>query len=393
MRQFTFCANRPAENYHKVDIWLMVSIFLLWGLGIFTLFVCSQNYAERVFNDSLHFIKRQLISSAIGFVLFIIFLTVDMKHVKKLIPFIVFSALILCIMTFFFEERNGAKRWIQLPGKLSFQPSEFAKFAIVLFLANFFDKQERLENPEEKNVFPCVFLFVLFLAIIFAQKDFSTGLFIACIGILLFIVTGAKITWLIPFFVLAIPTACLLVLLEDYRIQRVIGWIRPDEFSSSINYQSIAARRAISAGGIWGNGIGTGLSMINNIPEIQADYIFAGWAESMGYIGVIMYLVLLIFFAVRGYKTALSCKNRFVAYGTFGCVSVIFLQSLLNIMVVCGILPSTGIPLPFFSLGGSSIIITLGMCGFILNASRCEEINEKSSDDIDDISMNSLSYL
>ena len=131
--------------------------------------------------------------------------------------------------------------------------------------------------------------------------------------------------------------------------------------------------RAISAGGFWGNGIGTGLVRINSIPEIQADYIFAGWTEAMGLFGVIVYLFLLGFFSYRGYRTAMLCPKRFDAYTAFGCVTIILLQSLINCAVVCGLFPTTGIPLPFFSLGGSSIIVTLAMSGILLNASRCEE--------------------
>lgn len=392
MNQVTFNAHRPYENYHKVDMWLMVSMLLLWGLGMFTLFVCSQNHAERLLSDSLYFFKRQLISSAIGFVLFFSFLFIDMRIIKKFISIIVITTLILCLMTFFFDEKNGARRWIQLPGRFSFQPSELAKFAVVLFLANYFDKQEKLTDPEEKNVFPCVAIFMLFVVVIVLQKDFSTAMFLALIGILLFLVSGAKVAWLIPFLILAIPVGFLLVALEPYRLQRIIGWIKPDQFSATINYQSLAAKRAISAGGLWGDGIGVSLTRINNIPEVQADYIFAGWAEAMGFMGVLLYFALLIFFAYRGYRTAFNCRDRFTAYSSFGCVSIIFLQSLLNVMVVCGILPSTGIPLPFFSLGGSSIIVTLAMCGFILNASRCEEISEKKQK-IDDINVEVFSYL
>ena len=183
-----------------------------------------------------------------------------------------------------------------------------------------------------------------------------------------------------------------MITLNPYRLQRLIGWISPDEFSSTINYQSLNAKRAISAGGVWGSGIGSGLSKINSIPEVQADYIFAGWAEAMGYLGVAGYFILLVFFAYRGYKTALQNPDRFSALACFGCVSVIVLQSLLNTMVVCGLLPTTGINLPFFSLGGSSIIVTLAMCGFILNVSRGEEISEKVSES-DEINIESLSYL
>lgn len=395
MNQFTFYANKPSQNYNKVDIWLLGSILLLWGLGIFTLYVCSQNFAVRAFGNPLYFVRRQLLCSAVGFVLFAGFMFTDMKYIRKLVSVIVIASLVLCLLTFvpgISIIKNGARRWIRLPGNFTFQPSEVVKFSIVIFLANYFDKQDKVLNEDDKTVFPCVLTLIVFAGIVFAQKDFSTGVFITLIGILLFFVSGAKLVWIFPFALIAIPAAFLMITLNPYRLQRLIGWISPDEFSSSINYQSLNAKRAISAGGVWGNGIGTGLSKINSIPEVQADYIFAGWAESMGYIGVVLYFVLLVFFAYRGYKAAFNNPDKFSALSTFGCVSVIVLQSVVNTMVVCGLLPSTGINLPFFSLGGSSIIMTLAMCGFIVNASRCEKIDEKNLES-DEINIESLSYL
>ncbi len=395
MNQFTFYANKPSENYNKVDIWLLGSILLLWGLGIFTLYVCSQNFAIRVFGNPLYFVKRQLLCSAVGFVLFAGFMITDMKYIRKFVSVIVIASFVLCLLTFvpgISIIKNGARRWIRMPGNFTFQPSELVKFSLVLFLANYFDKQDMLLNPEDKTVFPCVIALVVFSGVVFAQKDFSTGVFITIIGILLFFVSGAKLVWILPFALIAIPAAFLMITLNPYRLQRLIGWISPDEFSSSINYQSLNAKRAISAGGVWGNGIGVGLSKINSIPEVQADYIFAGWAESMGYVGVVLYFVLLCFFAYRGYKAAFNNPDKFSALSTFGCVSVIVLQSVINTMVVSGLLPSTGINLPFFSLGGTSIIMTLAMCGFIVNASRCEKIDEKMSES-DEINIESLSYL
>lgn len=395
MNQFTFYANKPSEEYHKGDMWLFASILLLWGLGIFTLFVCSQNYADRVFGDSLYFMKRQLISSAVGFVLFIAFLVTDLRVIRKMVAVIVVVSIVLCILTFFPVlgiEINGARRWLKMPGKFNFQPSELIKLGLVLFLANYFDKQANLENIEDKNIFPCVVGFIIFIAVVFAQKDFSTGLFITAIGILLFFVSGTKLLWIIPFSFIAIPAGFLMITLEPFRLNRLIGWIRPEQFGSTYNYQALAAKKAISAGGIWGSGIGTGLLRINSIPEIQADYIFAGWSEAMGLTGIIIYFVLLVFFAYRGYRAAMKCKDRFAAYTCFGCVSIIFLQSIVNTMVVCGLLPSTGIPLPFFSLGGSSVIVTLAMCGLILNISRCEDLNENYVGS-DEINIDTLSYL
>lgn len=395
MESFNFYPNRPGENYHKVDMLLFVSIVLLWGLGIFTLFICSQNYAVRRFGNPFYFVNRQLMCSLVGFVLFAFFIISDIAFIRKFISLIVFVSIIFCVLTFFpgiSIEKNGARRWIHMPFNFTFQPSELVKFALVLFLANYFDKQEEIMDEDEKTVFPCVLGFVFFITLIIAQKDFSTGLFITAIGILMFFVSGTKLMWLVPFLFVSIPAAFLLITLEQYRMERIIGFLRPDEFASSVNYQTLAAKRAISAGGFWGKGIGSGLTKINSIPEVQADYIFAGWSEAMGFVGVICYLALICIFAWRGYRASLNSPSRFTGYATFGCVSMIFLQSIVNCMVVAGLLPSTGIPLPFYSLGGSSIIITLAMCGFILNASRCDE-GVKIEKKYEEVSLNTFSVL
>ncbi|MCR4735833.1 MAG: putative lipid II flippase FtsW [Treponema sp.] len=379
MLHYSFAADRPVEKYHKSDLGFFIGLLLLWGLGIFAMFVCSQNYATRAFNNPYHFLQRQLIYSGVGLILFLFFLFLDMKYIKRLVIFIVLFSVLLCLIVFIpplSVERNGARRWLRLPFKMTFQPSELVKFSLVLFLANYFDKEFEKENEEDRSVFPCVVGFLIMVALVLFEKDFSTSAFLIIIGILMFFVAGAKLKWIWPFLVFAIPISILVITSEKYRIERILGYIRPNEGASTYNFQSIASKNAISAGGFWGVGIGPNLRRLNSIPEVQADYIFAGWAEAMGYIGVIAYLLLLCFFTWRGYRTAFKTPNRFAAYGSFGCISVIFLQSIINCMVVCGLLPSTGIPLPFFSGGGSSIVITLAMCGFVLNASRCEEKNE-----------------
>lgn len=395
MESFTFYANKPSENYHKIDMLLFVSIILLWGLGIFTLFICSQRYGNTRFSNPFYFVNRQLICSLVGFAAFCFFLVVDMNMVRRMIFILVVFSVVCCILTYFpgiSIEKNGARRWLRMPLNFTFQPSELVKFVMVLFLANNFEKQEEIINEDEKSVFPCVLGLFTFSGLVIAQKDFSTGVFIVLTGILMFFVSGTKLKWLIPFLFIAIPAVFLLITLEKYRMERIIGFLRPDDFASSVNYQTLAAKRAISAGGIWGNGIGSGLSKINSIPEVQADYIFAGWAEAMGFGGVVVYLILLCIFAWRGYLAAFNSPSRFTGYATFGCVSLIFIQSLINCMVVAGLLPSTGIPLPFFSLGGSSIIVTIAMSGFILSASRCDEgiVREKK---YEEVSLNTFSVI
>ena len=375
MGDYRFLPERSVVSYRKSDTSFIISVILMWGIGIFTLFVCSSSYAKAALDDSMYFVKRQLIASGVGFAGLLFFAICPADKQRKILPAMVFLTLVLCIMTFIpglQYERNGARRWIKMPF-FTFQPSELLKFIIVIFLANYFDKYLRKDDfDEEKNVGPAVVILVLFVSIVFAQKDFSTGLFVLFIGLLMFYIAKVKMLWIIPFCILAVPAIILMILTEQYRVNRIAAFLNPDEYVQSFNFQSIASKKAVITGGFWGQGIGDGLEKLNNIPEVQSDYIFAGWTEAMGFIGVIFYFVLLIFFVSRAIIIALRCPDRFSAFGTFGCTAVIFFQSLMNVSVVCGIVPTTGIPLPFFSNGGSSIIVTLCMCGFIINASRVD---------------------
>lgn len=381
MNSYSFYAERSLENYNKSDFTFVVSVILLTGLGLFTLYFCSQNYAERIFHDSFYFIRRQSISALVGLFGFILFASLKISVIRKILPVMVGVTLLLCILTFvpgISIEKNGARRWLRMPFSFTLQPSEFVKFTLVVFLANIFDKLETIENPEERSLFPSVFVMLVFILLVLMQKDLSTSVFIFCVCFLMFAAAGLKIRWVFVVLLMAIPFLFIFITSEQYRIDRIIAFLKPDEGIHTFNYQSIAAKRAISAGGAWGSGIGVGLIQSNRIPEVQADYIFAGWAEAMGLFGVAIYFATLGVFAWRGFKTAIVCKNRFASYSAFGFVLMISAQSIVNCAVVCGALPSTGIPLPFFSLGGSSIITTLCMCGFIVNASRINSGNDST---------------
>ncbi len=376
MAEFSFKADRPVDSYHKSDVFFIIAVLLLWGLGIFTLYVCSPYTGERLFGDPYYFVTRQLVWSAFGFALLIFFATVNMKFVQKMLPFIVMGSLLLCLLAFIpgiGSNRKGASRWIYVFNLFTIQPSEFAKFAVVLFLANLFYKQRK--EGRKDFYYPLAGLF-LFVIIIFLQRDFSTGVFIFAVGCLMFFVCGARMTWFLPLLLLAVPAIALMVSIEPYRLNRVIAFLHPEEFAMTSGYQEMASKRAITAGGFWGNGVGEGLTEVFKIPELQTDYIFACWADSMGLFGVTAYFVLLGFFAWRGVLIALNCENAFAAYVAFGCVCMIFFQSLLNCAVVCGAAPTTGMNLPFFSSGGSSLVATFCMCGFVINASHAPPDDE-----------------
>ncbi|WP_428771145.1 putative peptidoglycan glycosyltransferase FtsW [Treponema sp. HNW] len=363
----------PQKPVHSsgYDVPLIASIIVLLGLGLITLFTSSSGHANRIFGDPLYFVKRQSISIGVGLIFLFVFSWTDLNLLRKITPLVFIFVLILCFLTFIpgiGVSRNGARRWIKLPVFSTFQPSEAAKFAVILFLSNFFAKKhDKLDNPLI-GMYPAAFGVLMFVTVIFFQSDFSSAVFLGFIALSMFFIAGVQFRWFLLFFLYGAAAAVLVVFSTSFRVKRLIAFFRPELDVSGINYQIKAACRAISSGGFWGRGIG-GAERINAIPEVQADFIFAGWSEAMGLFGVLIYLLLLFFFAFRALDIALKCPDRFRSLCAFGCGIAVTGQSLLNLAVVCGALPTTGIPLPFFSSGGSSVLITLCLCGILINVS------------------------
>lgn len=359
----------------KVDTSLVVSIILLWGLGLVTLYTSASTYAQTMFNDSLYFVKRQLSFSAVGAVFFVFLSVCDLEFIRKHLLMIVTGTLFLCLLTFFpgiGRQLNGARRWISIAG-MTFQPSETVKFTMVLFLSNFFAKKHDKFDDPMVSVIPPACILLLFVFVVFAQNDFSTAFFVLVIGFLMFFIAGVKLKWFFTFICFVFPFAFIFIFTEPYRVNRIIAYLNPGADPYGGNYQLMMAQRAITSGGFWGKGIGGAIRRDSIIPEVQADFIFAGWVEEMGLFGVILYFIILLYFVWKGYKVALNCEDRFRALVAFGASSCIFFQSLMNCGVVSGIFPSTGIPLPFFSSGGSSMLVSMCLCGLIVNVSRWNE--------------------
>lgn len=393
MGSYCFFADRPVGQYKKSDIGFSLSVILLLGFGLFTLYFCSQSSASRLFGDSFYFFRRQFLCVAVGFAGFLLMAMIPIKAIRNFIPALTIITLIICFMTFIpglSVEKNGARRWVKMPMNFTLQSSEVVKMTLIFYLANYFDKQHSILLKEDRNVFKAVVVMLFFIALILLQKDFSTSLFLYMFCCIFFWCCGMKIRWIWFVGVIAALGFLYFFLSKEYRIERIISFLNPNEHLDSGNYQTMTSKRAISAGGFWGAGIGSNLVQSNKIPEVQSDYIFASWAEAMGLGGVISYFIMLGFFAWRGIKVALFCKNKFAAFSSFGFVGMIVFQALINCGVVCGALPSTGIPLPFFSLGGSSVIITMCMCGFVVNSSRCDTEDDNDYKDNEFVEIESI---
>jgi len=356
----------------RFDLSFLLIVLLLCGLGMVTLYSASMHYADRLFGDSMYFIKRQGIHLLVSIMALVLFSFINLDLIRKLLPYIILGTLILCVLPFIPGigiTKNGASRWFGV-GPLTFQPSELVKMVIVLYLAHYFTRDSGEENFVLPPVLPPAIVTSVFVSLVYMQNDFSTSFFIMVVALTMFFMANIGIVWFLRLCAIVIPLSLLMILTREYRLQRVLSFIWPNHDPLGAGYQVNASVTALSEAGIWGRGMGNGVRKISSIPEVQSDFIFAVWAEEMGFIGVILFFVLIVFFAWRGYRICLNCSDRFRALVGFGAVSNIVFQTLINSGVVARVFPATGVTLPFFSSGGSSLLITLCLCGIILNVSR-----------------------
>jgi cell division protein FtsW len=355
---------------------LIACVFLLTGLGLVTLYSSSYAVAGRLFQEGgLYFISRQIRAAALGLGLFFLASRVGLKGLRKLALPLALFAIILCALTLvpgIGDTRNGASRWIKLPGGMTFQPSELAKLALPLYLAHFFDKKQDSLDALATGVLPPVLITAAFFVLIYLQNNFSTAVFIAVNGLIVFFLAGLGLRFFFTSIIMVLPVLGLLILSREHRLRRLISLIRPDWDPQGAGYQAGSSIRAIASGAFWGKGLGQGTRKIASIPEVHSDFIFSAFAEESGFAGVFVVFVLFGIFAYLGYRGALRSAEAFKRLLACGLVTMIVSQFMVNTAVVSGILPVTGLPLPFFSAGGSSLIITLIMAGIVVNVCRSQ---------------------
>ncbi len=357
---------------HNTDILFLALLILLVGIGLSVLFSSSYYYADKLFGNSYYFLKRQMVWLGIGAVLCFAAARISLQHVKKLIPVLLIVSLVLMLLTFIpgiGTEALGAKRWIIVFGN-SFQPSELTKLSLILYLAHMFTKnQDKMDNPFNAFV-PPVIVTGIFVALTYLQNDYSTSLFILFIALIIFFIAGVRLRYFLPLGLIGLPLSVILLFTKEHRVQRIMAFLDPQHDPSGANYQVMASQTALMQGGLWGVGIGRGTKKLGGLPEAHSDFVFAVLGEETGFLGVIAVIALFVAFAYKGFSIAFKSQERFRFLLAFGLTACILFQGLLNMAVVAGLVPATGIPLPFFSAGGSSVLISLIMCGLLINVSR-----------------------
>ena len=357
----------------RTDHLLIASVLLLVGLGLVTLYSSSYAFSQRYYDgNGLYLVSRQLLLGAAGIAFFFLASIVNLDLLRKLVKPLVLGCIILCILTFvpgIGVRKNGAARWVGF-GDYTFQPSELVKLVLPLYLAHIFEKKKDDIDILLRGVIPPALITGIFFVLIFLQNNFSTAVFLALNALFMFFLAGVRFRYFFSAIFMFVPTAALLILKKEHRIRRFLSYLQPEFEPQGAGYQVNSSILSIRSGGFWGKGIGQGTRKLASIPEVQSDFIFSAYAEEAGFLGVMLFCFLFAVFAVRGY--AVSMRNEKPFNRLFGCglVTMIVSQVLMNIAVGAGALPATGIPLPFFSAGGSSLVTTLIMAGLVVNISR-----------------------
>lgn len=358
------------------DFILIVVTLTLLAVGITMVYSASAVWAAYKFDDSLFFAKRQLLFAGIGVIAMFFIMNVDYwtwRTWAKLILIICFFLLIVVLITGIGMVRNGSRSWIGI-GAFSIQPSEFIKLGMIIFLAKYLSEKQKYITTIKKGLTPTLGLVFLAFGIIMLQPDLGTGTVMVGTCIIMIFVAGARIIHFSLLGVLGVCAFIALVLSAPYRIKRITSFLDPWEDPLGSGFQIIQSLYAIGPGGLFGLGLGESRQKFFYLPEPQTDFIFAILAEELGFIGGSFVILLFALLLWRGMRIAIGAPDLYGSFLAVGIISMIAIQVMINIGVVTGLMPVTGITLPFLSYGGSSLTLMLMAVGVLLNISRYARI-------------------
>ena len=368
--------KRLAESTGQIDFILLVIIISLLLFGLVMLFSASSPSALLDGNVYSIILKQGTIS-LIGCAGMFFAANFDYHRLKKLSrPIIVVTFVLMVLVPAIGFVSHGATRQISL-GPISFQPSEIAKFALVIYYSVRFStsRTSNLVN-DKKNIAISVLVLIMFVGTCFLQSHMSAAVVLSLISIMIMIVAGLPMKFIVILGAIGVAGLAGIGLLESYRLDRFRALIDPFAYERGIGWQIIQSLYAVGSGGLFGLGLGQSRQKYRYLPEAHNDYIYAVVCEELGFIGGLLVLALFVLFVWRGMSIAINAKDRLGMYLAFGITSIIGIQMLINVGVVLSVLPSTGMQLPFFSAGGTSMIVMLTGMGILLNISKSSKIKK-----------------
>lgn len=354
------------------DFILFISAITLLGIGLIMVFSSSAVTANVNYGDSYYFFKKQLLWAVIGIVAMVATMKLNFSRLRDFaVPLMVLAVvLLILVVTPLGIEVKGSSRSFDL-GFMRFSPSELAKVALVLFLAKAMDhKLGKISSSFTAGALPFLVMAAIICGLIMLQPDLGTAFTIAATVFFMLLVAGAKWSHLGVLMLSGIGAIGAAIAIAPYRMERVMAFLNPWKYASDEGFQTIQSLYALGSGGLFGMGLGRSRQKFFYLPEQHTDFIFAILGEELGFIGCSVVVALFLLLAWRGYKIAINAPDNFSRLLAAGLTTIIVFQAMVNIAVVSGALPVTGITLPFLSYGGTSLLFTMIVVGLLLNISR-----------------------
>ena len=361
----------------KPDYLLLGTVAFLIIFGLIVLTSTSIVISQKKFGESFYFLKHQVFYGAIlGLIAFFIASKIDYLILKRSALILMIISIILMILVLVIGiEYQGAQRWLSV-ANFSFQPSELFKISLIIYLASWLESHKKNINNLD-SVISILLIILIPTVLLILQPDLSTLAIILLIAMIMYFYSSAKISYLALGGLGIAFLLFIMAIVAPYRLQRITGFLNPDSGAQGLNYQINQSLVAIGSGGFWGRGYGQSIQKFNFLPEPIGDSIFAVLAEEFGLLGVILTVLAFLIILKKGIDLANRAPDFFSQSLCLGLSSYIVIQAFINILSISGLIPLMGIPLPFFSYGGSHLISTLIACGILVNISKYTKVGNR----------------
>lgn len=338
-------------------------VALLLFIGFLVLFSITPPHSEALFGSPYYLIKKQFLACLLGLAGMVVISKFPPELVKRFVPML-FAVSLAAIVASLLLPASGPKRWIRL-GTFSLQPIEMLKILLVLYFARYFSSRDEVSFADFLKP---ILITVALMVLVLVQPDFGSAVQLLFIGLFMSFLAGIRLGWLIAVAAPFVPALVVLIITKPYRLKRFFAFLSPWEERLGVGFQLVQSLMSIGAGGILGVGLGKGMQKLFFLPEAHTDFILACVGEEMGFVGLVTIVGLFVAYGFIGIRTSLKLEDRFDLLSCAGLTFMVVFQALLNMMVALGLAPTKGLPLPFISYGGSSLIFTLFATGYILGA-------------------------
>lgn len=362
--------NVRAKRRGAMDLPFLLLTLILMALGLIMMLSASYARAYQTEGNALYFFIRQAVFAVLGITGMLIVSRIDYELWRAFsLPFLLGAVVLMVLVLLIGTAGGGAKRWI-LIGGVSIQPSELVKMAVVIFFATLISSLKDKMETFKFGIMPFAAVLLGLAIILILQRHFSAIIIICLLGAVMLFLGGVKFRWFVALGILAFAAGLIYISSMGYASDRITAWRDPFADPSDTGYQVVQSLYAIGSGGLFGLGFGRSRQKYLYLPEEHNDYIFSVVCEELGFIGAMLIILLFVLLIIRGFWIAMHAKDRFGALLAGGFTSLLAIQVFFNIGVVTNFLPSTGISLPFFSYGGTALLVQLAEMGVILSVSR-----------------------